>query len=899
MRGAAATIGVLALAAGSAGAADWVNTGGPVGGLGYDVRIHPTSKQTMYVTDNYAGVVKSINGGRSWFAANSGINVRGGPTADAFTIFSLTVDPNSPNIAWAGTNGANRAFGVFKSVDGGATWQAKNTGISDNGFGIVFRGFTIQPGNSSVVYAQAELPTDVQGREFNRVQGRVYKSTNGGDSWSLIWSGENLARHLIIDPSDASILYLSTGIFDREASNSDCATGVGGAGGVGILKSTNGGATWSAVNNGLADLYVGALRMHPTNSQILYAATGNNACSGAYEEAMVSGLFRTTNGGASWTKLLGNDIFTTVGFGPSNPNIVYAGTASAFFRSGDGGATWARYSKPSGAEWGPPGIRAGVPIDVTVDPDDPNVVYANNYGGGVFRSTDGAQSWQVWSRGYSGAEVHSLAAVDAPAGTVYAVGRSGPFRTPNFGLEWVGIGNGAANFAEWYAIAAQPNNPSVVLLTDEHQGVILRSDDAGADFTLVLRHPDTDASLPSKRQGFKSIAFAPSNPMVVYVGLAKDRTTVHSSTPVGGALYKSTNGGVSFTSPTAALDGKNIHRLAVDRANANTVWAATSTGVYKSTDGGANWGLLGLSGQNVLSVAVDPNNSNALVASVRDVGIFVSSDGGETWPGGPFNTGLNNANPSVVALVFDPSVAGRVYAADYYSGVYRSTDGGQNWSAFPDGSMTGLGTKAVKDLAWVGGVLYAATQGGGVFRNGGPSILPTPAQLTFPPTERGATSAPRTVTVVNAGPAARQLSGNSLGGTHGSDFRIENDTCAASLSSAVQCTFDVRFAPSGVGSRSGSAIIASDDPFASTVSVALNGQGLEPPDAGVDAGTEGDAGTPGVDGETPEPPQRKGCGCSGAGGELALFMLLLVAARSIAATRRGGWTKPRRGRTIT
>src|SRR5688572_33215880 len=90
---------------GAAVAAPWVSTGGPVGGLGYDVRIHPTSKQTMFVTDNYAGVIKSTDGGKTWQPSNAGITVRGGPTGDAFAIFSLTIDPNDPNVLWAGTNG--------------------------------------------------------------------------------------------------------------------------------------------------------------------------------------------------------------------------------------------------------------------------------------------------------------------------------------------------------------------------------------------------------------------------------------------------------------------------------------------------------------------------------------------------------------------------------------------------------------------------------------------------------------------------------------------------------------------------------------------------------------------------------------------------------------------------
>jgi hypothetical protein len=867
-------------------AADWVSTGGPVGGLGYDVRIDPRSKQTMFVTDNYAGIVKSTNGGSSWVAANAGITVRAGPTGDAFPIFSLTIDPNNPDILWAGTNGADRAFGIFKSIDGGTNWQSKNSGINDNGFGIVFRGFTIQPASSNVVYAQAEIPTASQGREFNRVEGRVYKTIDGGESWSLVWSGDNLARYLIVDPTNSSTLYLSTGIFDREARNSTCELGVSGAGGVGILKSTNGGASWSPINDGLTDLYVGALRMHPSNAQVLFAATGNNACSGGYEGNVVSGLFRTTNAGASWQEVIAGDIFTSVAFSPSSPNVVYAGSARAFYRSEDSGATWSQFAKASGWEWGPPGIRAGVPIDVTVDPDDPNVLFANNYGGGVFRSLDGARTWEVWSRGYSGAEIHSLAVADARAGTVYAIGRSGPFRSPNYGVEWIGIGNGAATFPEWYAVAAQPTSSDVVLISDEHQGVILRSSDAGDDFVEVLRHPDADAADPRRRQGFKAIAFAPSDPSVVYAGAAKERGTIDASVPAGRTLYRSIDGGATFTSPTAALDGRNIHRLVVDGSNADVVWAATSEGAYKTTDGGVTWAPAGLKNKDVIAVAVDPSDANAVVASVRDVGIFVSADGGATWPGGPFNAGFTNPNPRIVALIFDPAAPGLLYAADFYSGVYSSTDGGKSWSGFPNSSMTGLAMRSVKDLALAGGVLYAATAGGGVFRNGGPSIVLTPSEASFGAVEVAASSAPQTVTVFNAGPTARFLSGTNLTGAHASDFRIENNSCLETLGVSESCTFEIRFTPSAVGVKSAMANVVSDDPFAPTSSMLLSGTAVESAaDAGTvpDASSAADAGTTqepdggaGGDGSSTGGHRSSGCGCRAGGGENGQAWVLLV-----------------------
>lgn len=693
----------------------WQSTGGPLGGLGYDVRIHPENKNVMYVTDNYAGVLRSDNGGQTWSQSNEGITIRSGTTGDAVNIFSLTVDPNNPDIIWAGTNGQGPSLGVYNSTDGGATWASKTTGIELNGEnGMVFRGFTIQQGNSNIVYTQAEIPTNVQGLEFNRVKGRVYKTSDAGASWELIWQGDNLARYIIIDPDHPNVLYLSTGIFDREAFNSDCANGK--SGGLGVLKSIDGGHSWTPINNGIDNLYVGCLRMHPANSQILFAAAGNNACSGLYTGNTIGGLFKTSDGGSSWTKVISNENMTTVNFSPSSSDIIYAGSASTFYRSENGGTTWSRFSQAAGPQWGPLGIRAGVPIDVTVDFDNPYVLYANNYGGGVFRSLDGAETWEVWSKGYSGATIQMVNIPSDTPSSVYAIGRSGPFASSNYGEDWVGIANGDASFAEWNAIVTKPSNGNIVLVSDEHQGVILISNNGGKDFSLVLRQPDANAGDPNKRQGFVGLAFASSDPNVVYGGLSKDGGTFLSSSPLGTVIYKSQDGGMTFSPMPSALDGINVRRLVVDPANADIVYAATTNGVYKTSNGAASWIRIGsLGSNNIEALAIDPLKPGYIIAGEIFGGIWMSTDGGAIWIG-PLNTGFNSPNPYISSIVVDPANPNTVFASDLYSGVYRSQDKGITWSAFPDWKMSGLAVRAVKDLAINVNVMYAATQGGGVFR---------------------------------------------------------------------------------------------------------------------------------------------------------------------------------------
>ena len=217
----------------------------------------------MFVSDNPSGVNKSIDGGNTWNAANNGITVKGGSSGDAIPIFSLTIDPNNPDIIWTGTQNMR---GIFKSTDCGNTWTKMDNGVKEWNE-ITFRGFAVKPGNSNIVFAGAEITTSKLGKEFNCTKGKIYKTIDGGKNWKPVWQGDNLARIIIFDHENPDILYASTGIFDREAWNTR---------GEGVLKSTDHGKTWKQINNGLENLFIGFLEMHPQNRNILMCAAGNN-----------------------------------------------------------------------------------------------------------------------------------------------------------------------------------------------------------------------------------------------------------------------------------------------------------------------------------------------------------------------------------------------------------------------------------------------------------------------------------------------------------------------------------------------------------------------------------------------------------------------------------------------
>jgi photosystem II stability/assembly factor-like uncharacterized protein len=699
----------------------WVRTGGPLGGLGYDVRMRPDNPDVLYVTDAYAGVFMSTDGGLSWFPSNDGIDTRVGTSRDSIPVFCLTIDPHNYDTIWIGTQNVR---GIFKSMNGGRSWERMDNGVIEKD-GITFRGITVDPRSSDIVYAAAELSSWVwngepsPGREFDMTGGVVYKTLDGGQNWFPVWRGENLARYIWIDPRNPDVIYISTGIFDREAANSNPKTGS--AGGEGLLKSNDGGQTWTHANNGLGNLYVGTLFMHPQNPDILLAGTGNNQ----YYQA--NGVYLTRDGGASWQQTLDGDNITSVEFAVSNPQIAYAGSNAAIYRSQDGGQTWERVS--GGEEgWGPPGVRAGFPIDFQVDPRDPDRLFANEYGGGNFLSLDGGRTWSVASAGYTGAQVRHVI-VSPTSAHVYAAARSGLFASRDGGESWQGLNTPPAYSMEWYVAALDPADDDHLLAANNWNSVIFSSHDRGQSWRPV-------GQPLGEMKSWRAIAFAPSNPAMVYAGSSAfySAGTFDDRLPAAG-VYRSQDAGETWTPANDALSqDANVTDLAIQPENPSIVYAATGNhGLIKSLDGGMSWTALnqGLPAQPVvLAVEIHPHDPDLVFTGLAFGGLYRSTDGGQTWR--PSMDGLN-PEATVSSLLFDPTDPQVMYAADLFSGVYRSTDSGATWSPLNNG----LRTRAVNKLAIMadGQHLYAATEGEGVFRldlDGKPPNIPTPTP-TRPP----------------------------------------------------------------------------------------------------------------------------------------------------------------------
>jgi photosystem II stability/assembly factor-like uncharacterized protein len=697
----------------------WGRTGGPLGGLGYDIRMRPDNPDIMYVTDAKAGVFKSTDGGKTWVPKNNGITTRLGTSSDEIPVFCLTIDPNNYDTIWVGTQWQR---GFFKSTDSGETWKKMDNGVIERG--LTTRGFGVDPYNSNVVYAAGEISSwewageQRIGMQFEMTKGVVYKTTNGGQIWKKVWEGDNLARYVWIDPRDTNVIYVSTGIFDREAANSDVRNGIDG--GVGVIKSIDGGKHWQQVNDGIRNFYVGSLFMNPTNPDILLAGTGTAWASPG------GGVYLTTNGGRTWKQTLSVGLMIeSVEFSTTNPQIAYAGGFQEVYRSEDGGSTWTLVSggeQPDHEGWGSPGIFAGHPIDFQLDPRNPNRLFSNQYGGGNFLTLDGGKTWESASKGYTGAAVRDIAVDPTQPGRVIAAARSGIFASYNGGENWMGLSFRPFYYPDWHVITIDPSNPLHLIAGMTCWRNLVSSSDGGMSWHQTEQFPE------DINKAFAAVAFAPSDPNTVYAGSAGFISCGHFTSDVPSSGYNATikkaGAGVFIShdsgehwqqSPDSKMQNLAVTKLAVDSQNADIVYAATFySGLYRSTDGSQSWSQVqgGLPGdKSITIVSIDPHNSSIIYAGLNQGGLYRSMDSGTSWR--QVSVGLP-AEGVITDVEFDPQNPQVIYTTEVFSGVYRSQDGGKTWQAINNSlSVRSLNALAISSD---GLHLYAASEGMGVFR---------------------------------------------------------------------------------------------------------------------------------------------------------------------------------------
>ena len=663
----------------------WVSTGGPGGGLGYNIRFSSDDSQQLFVTDAWTGLHTSADSGMTWVASNGAgttkIDFRTGPTLDNIPVFSLLVDPNDQNTIWVGMldNG-----GVYRSDDRGRTWVALRDGLSilrpanelereeidptdeEAQEQLTIRGIQVEPGNSEIVYVTGELGTRSDGFLFERTRGFVFRSSDRGESFELLQIFPNLTRWLFVHPENPNRLLLTTGIFDREPDidyegdldsvhldKEEIGSGLA----PGMYVSDDGGRSWMQSNNGISgerSRHFGGAAVHPTHPDTVLVGSGNDIDLALRE--MHGGLYLTTDFGESWIDVTPPDpvdpsrgeeiMFGAVAFAPSNPERAYAAGEKTFMRSDDGGRTWVRVIQNTGSangrdKWGPSGIKVGNPIDMVVHPADPDVVFVNNYGGGAFVTQNAGLSWANASHGYTGANVVGIDVSDS--GCVLANGRSAVWVLNPMQMRWAGISYGEASGLGDGSLAAvvdYDTRETVLMAGDANGGFLVRSDDSGTTWTRARGLSDAESdSLSDDQFGLHAIAVSPADPNRIYAGYIRSKIKgvnphEYKDIPRSPGMFRSNDGGLTWSEVNEGLpDGpgsRNVTSVAASHQDPDIVYISTLLGgPFLSRDGGTSWtSIMGelpgdLSWEGCLPMCVDSSGDLHPPDDIEDEDAFI------------------------------------------------------------------------------------------------------------------------------------------------------------------------------------------------------------------------------------------------------------------------------------
>jgi PKD repeat protein len=448
--------------------------------------------------------------------------------------------------------------------------------------------------------------------------GGLWKSTNGGASWTTNTDFLTVigATDVAIDPTNTQIMYLATGDGDAGDSYS-----------IGVLKSIDGGGTWNTtsltwtVNQGRV---ISKLLINPSNTQIIMAFSN-------------VGIWRTTDGGINWTQVQTTSSFKDAEFKPGDPTTIYA-AGTRFWKSTDSGVTWVNTAV---------GLPANTSVDrfaiaVSQDPTGTGYVYilagsaANDGFFGFYRSTDSGANFTTRST------------------------------TPNI-LGWASAGNDVGGQG-WYdlAVASSPTNKDVVITGGVN---IWRSTNGGTNWTLNGHW--TGSGAPYVHADVHDLIFLPGNGTTYFAGC-------------DGGVFKTVNSGSAWTDLSNNLCIAQIYRIGLSTSNAS-YWITGHQDNGTNLKNGAPY--VGTMGGDGMDCFVDRTNNNVMYGSQYSGSLNRTTNGGANWTG--INTGLTGTAPWVTAWYQDPTTANTLYCGR--SNLFRSTNQGTGWAAVAS-AVPGTGT---------------------------------------------------------------------------------------------------------------------------------------------------------------------------------------------------------------
>lgn len=663
-----------------------------------------------------------------------------GPANIGGRITDLVAHPTQADTVFAGA----ATGGVWRSTDAGATfspaWSPSLTpsigALAITGNGTLYAGTgESNPGGGSVTFPGAG----------------VFRSTDSGATWqSLGLTGTDRIGRIAIDPANSNRLFVAA------AGNLFVPGGQRG-----LYRTTDGGATWQLVLAG-ANPTTGAVdvAISPTNPNRIYVAMWDHRRqpNGRVYGGVGSGIYRSSDGGATWTRLAGGLPAAGTNLGRmgiavarSNPNRLYAiaadtsGDFAGFWTSTNGGDGWTRITNTSllsasqstfgwwfGRIWVDPanashvfvaGVNMVESLDAGAnwrrsmvihadqhamawDPLTANRVYLGN-DGGVYRSSSNGSLSGSWFKSTSQAHLqfYTVAVSRQDISRI-----SGGLQDNGSVRSWGSTGWNAIRGGDGLMNLIDPTNQNKVYACSQN-GSCGRSTDGGNTMTSF------GATTSDRRNWLTPVAFDPTNPSVMYYA--------------GNRLNRSTNSAASWTviSPDLSrgpggIDGYpfgTITTVAAARTSPATIYAGTDDGrMWITRNTGGTWTEItaGLPTRWITKVAVDPTDANLAYVTVSGfrngdpaAHVFRTTNGGASWQ----DISGNLPDAPVNDLVLDPRDRTKLYVASDV-GVFVSTDTGATWTQ----AGTGLPLVPVSDLEATDTgsttVLTAATFGLAMYR---------------------------------------------------------------------------------------------------------------------------------------------------------------------------------------
>jgi photosystem II stability/assembly factor-like uncharacterized protein len=674
----------------------WRSIGPPRAGRARALAGVASQPNVFYIGFDNGGVWRSTDYGSTWKPLFDRE-----PTG---SIGAIAVAPSNPNVIYVGTGaGIIRpdlavGDGVYKSTDGGKTWA--HLGLRDS---QMIANIEVDPRNPNRLFIAA------LGHPYGpNAERGVFRSSDGGATFQKVLYKDEYtsADDVRLDPHDPNVVYAALWQQQQGFYENGAFSGNDG----GIFKSTDGGSTWKPLTNGLPPAIQANLAIAPSNSNVIYAmiaspASGGGGGRGGRGGAGGSvGMYKSTDGGEHWAlaagsgtpdprplgRIGGGDL-PTITVDPKNENVIYS-CSTVFWRTEDGGHTW---SAVRGAPGGDDYQKSWI------NPENANIILLVSDQGAVISANRG-ESWSNWYTQPTAAMYHVTADNAFPYRLCGGQQDSGSACVDSRGMD------GEITFHDWHPVgieeygeaAPDPKNPDLV-----YGGKVTVYDRRTAQKANVgppgggrggAVEPLPQGAPPARTVRTQPVIWSPKDSNVLFyatAGVWKTTNGGHSWTPISGDLTRQTweipaNAGKYASTVTASALG-TVTALAPSPLDVNVLWAGTGDGLIQvTTDGGATW-------SNVTPPQIkawtrifnmdaghfDTKTAYAAANTLRlddmNPHFWRTHDGGKTWT--EIDTGIA---PGAVSnsIREDPRKKGLLYAATDTQ-VWVSIDDGDHWSS--------------------------------------------------------------------------------------------------------------------------------------------------------------------------------------------------------------------------